>query len=97
MATRIPTAASLLASQATSGVLPVPPTVRLPITTTGTPTFTRWRNPIRYSTLRNAITAPYTRRVAPATAGRLPLYHIFSRREGMRRGQARNSARLRLA
>ena len=35
MATRMPTAESFIESHATSGVLPVPPTVRLPTTTTG--------------------------------------------------------------
>src|SRR4051812_14981345 len=61
MATRMPQAARCCESQATSGVLPVPPTVRLPTTTTGTSTRVTCRSPRRYSTLRKPMTAPYSR------------------------------------
>ncbi len=78
MATRIPVAASFIESHATSGVLPVPPTVRLPTTTTGAATFTRCRRPTRYNKLRRVITAPYSQDNGASHTGALRPYHIFS-------------------
>ena len=78
MATRMPQAARCVESQATSGVLPVPPTVRLPTTITGTPTRTRWRSPSRYSTLRIAIRTPYKNENGASQTGPAPPYHMRS-------------------
>src|SRR6188768_1825368 len=78
MATRNPTAARCVDSQATSGVLPVPPTVRLPTTTTGTFMPTRCRSPMRYSRLRMPITAPYKKESGASHSGCRSLYHIAS-------------------
>src|SRR5512144_895511 len=50
-----PRAASACASAATSGVLPLPPTVMLPTTTTGTPTRSTPSTPERYSVRRTAL------------------------------------------
>src|SRR5262245_19427463 len=84
MPTRMPQAARCEDSHATSGVLPVPPTVRLPTTTTGTATLMRWRSPRRYSTLRRAMKEPYSSDSGTSQSGPLRLYHIFSIRDLMR-------------
>src|SRR5215467_471969 len=84
MPTRMPQAARCEDSHATSGVLPVPPTVRLPTTTTGTATLMRWRSPRRYSTLRRAMNEPYSSDSGTIQSGPLRLYHIFSIRDLMR-------------
>src|SRR5262245_2682475 len=86
MPTRRPQAARCDDNHATSGVLPVPPTVRLPTTTTGTPTFTRCRRPTRYSRLRTAMTKPYRNESGASHRGRSRLFHIRSTRERMRVG-----------
>src|SRR6185436_1944340 len=83
MATRKPQAARCEDNQATSGVLPVPPTVRLPTTTTGAPTFTRCRSPTRYNRLRTAMSRPYKNENGASHRGRARLYHIRSTRERM--------------
>ncbi len=51
-------ACSCVASQIVNGVLPVPPTVTLPITTTGRATRTRDSKPTRYAARRQATTQP---------------------------------------
>src|SRR3954463_11661859 len=93
MATRMPNVAICVASHATSGVFPVPPTVRLPTTMTGAPTRTRCRRPMRYRPLRVAMIAPYKNENGASQAGRAPLYHIRSMLERFIRASARAGSR----
>src|SRR5688572_21705794 len=89
MATRNPQAARCVASQATSGVLPVPPTVRLPITATGALMRTRCRRPRRYRKSGKDMTEPCRKENGASHRGRAPLYHMASSlvaRDGMASG-----------
>src|SRR5215831_7560312 len=56
-----PRARKLFTSARIRGVLPVPPTVRLPTTITGTPARADESTPTRYISLRAATTSPKTR------------------------------------
>ncbi|MCW0416967.1 hypothetical protein NB689_002721 [Xanthomonas sacchari] len=56
-----------------SGVLPVPPAVRLPTTTTGAAMLWRLRQPRRYSARRNAIAAAYSGVSTRACSGGEPV------------------------
>src|SRR6185436_1679252 len=58
----------------------------LPTTTTGTPTFTRWRRFTRYNRPRRPIRKPYRNENGASHRGRSRLYHIRSMRERMRHG-----------
>src|SRR5690349_665399 len=74
----MPQAARCEDNQATSGVLPVPPTVRLPTTITGAATLMRWRSPSRYRRLRTDMTRPYNSENGTSQRGADWLYHILS-------------------
>src|SRR5579872_1993225 len=68
-------ARSRAAIQATSGVLPVPPTVRFPTTMTGRPTRTLRSHPDAYARMRSALAAPYSEATG-ASQPPPPPYHM---------------------
>src|SRR5207249_357549 len=82
MATRFPCTRNLSASQITMGVLPVPPTLKLPILMTAA--FSRFclSQPFRYIRTRASTPAPYSKESGQRRSERNGLAFIVSRHSG---------------